>query len=149
MSLCYIALYCHVHYDIYWHGMIFSLTCINSQPIFNVIDVYYKTQMMILIVNCIYHKGFELLFLYSFLLSTELKRGEESFVIPCIVMNSMWLCSMIWWYVNKCCLNISISGSSVSVIKPPWHFWYALSPTLANLAQWSGWNHPQYNLGNY
>ena len=60
-----------VHYDIFLNEMIFTLICINSQPISHVINVYYETQMMILRVNCIYHKGYQLLCLYSFLLSTE------------------------------------------------------------------------------
>ena len=37
-----------VHYDIFLNKMIFSLICINSQPISHVINVYYETQMMIL-----------------------------------------------------------------------------------------------------
>ena len=60
-----------VHYDNFLNEMIFSVLCINSQPISHVINVYYGTQMMIWNVNCIYYKGYQLLFLYSFLLSTE------------------------------------------------------------------------------
>ena len=37
-----------VHYDTFLNEMIFSLICINSQPISNVISVYYETHMMIL-----------------------------------------------------------------------------------------------------
>ena len=37
-----------VHYDIFLNEMIFSLICINSQPISHAINVYYETQMMIL-----------------------------------------------------------------------------------------------------
>ena len=37
---------------------IFSLICINSHPITHVINVYYETLMMILNVNCIYHKHY-------------------------------------------------------------------------------------------
>ena len=37
-----------VHYDIFLNEMIYSLICINSQPISHVINVYYETQMMIL-----------------------------------------------------------------------------------------------------
>ena len=37
-----------VHYDIFLNEMIFSLICINSQPISHVINVYNETQMMIL-----------------------------------------------------------------------------------------------------
>ena len=37
-----------VHYDIFLNEMIFSLICINSQPISNAINVYYETHMMIL-----------------------------------------------------------------------------------------------------
>ena len=36
-----------VCYDIFLNEMIFSLICINSQPIFDVINVYYETHMMI------------------------------------------------------------------------------------------------------
>ena len=67
--------------------MIFSLLCINSQLISHVVNVYYGTQMMILNVICIYHKGYQLLLLYSFLLSTELKRGEDNLVLQCVVIS--------------------------------------------------------------
>ena len=37
-----------VCYDIFLSEMIFSVLCINSQPISHVMNVYYGTQMMIL-----------------------------------------------------------------------------------------------------
>ena len=37
-----------VHYNILLTEIIFSLICVNSQPISHVISVYYETQMMIL-----------------------------------------------------------------------------------------------------
>ena len=115
-----------VDYDIFLNEMIFSLICVNSQPISHVINVYYETQMMILKVNCTYHKGYQSLFLYSFL-HRELKRV--------LCYNALWWCpcDCVLWYVNKCCLKLSISGSSLFLfIKPPWHFWCAFfQPMLA------------------
>ena len=37
-----------VHHDIFLNEMIFSLICVNSQPISHAINVYYGTKMMIL-----------------------------------------------------------------------------------------------------
>ena len=128
MSYCSLLPLCTMTF---WNDMIFSLLCINSQPISHVINVYYETQMMILNVNCIYHKGYQLLFLYSFLLSTESWREMKRV----LCYNALWWspCDCVLWYVNECCLKLSISGSSLFLfIKPPWHFWCAfLQPMLA------------------
>ena len=40
-----------VCYDIFCNEMIFSVLCVNSQPLSHVINVYIDAQMMILMVN--------------------------------------------------------------------------------------------------
>ena len=78
-----------VHYDIFCNEMIFSVLCINSQPSSDVINVYIDAQNDDFNGKCKYNKGYQSTCLYSFLLSTELKRDEESFVIPCVICDTM------------------------------------------------------------
>ena len=51
--------------------MIFSLVSINSQPIFNVIDVNYETHMMILLFIENTEGLLVIMYIFDFLLPTE------------------------------------------------------------------------------
>ena len=122
-----------VHYDIFLNEMIFSLICTNSQPISNVINVYYETHMMLLKVNWIQHKCYQLLFSIFFF---SLHRVEESWrgVERVLWYNVLWWspCDCVVWYVNKCCLKLSsVVPLYFCLSNPPWHFWCAfLQPML-------------------
>ena len=140
----HIAFYCHVPYDIFLNEMIFSLICINSQPISNVINVYYETHMMILkwteynirVIN----------YYFYFLFISPQKVGEVKKVL---LYNALWWspCDCVTGYVNKCCLKLS--SVVLLCLSNPHGTFDVLFSTHANLAQWSGWNDPQCTWGNY
>ena len=103
MSYCSLVPLCAM---IFLNEMIFSLICINSQPICNVINLYYETHMMILKWIEYNIRVIKYYFYFSFLLSTELKRWRESCVtMHCDEVHVTVFCDM--WYVNKCCLKLS------------------------------------------
>ena len=125
--LLLIAIVC---YDIFWNEMIFSLICINSQPISHVINVYYETQMMIL--KWIKY-NIRVINYYFYIPFFSPQGADERWRESCVTMHSdevhvtvfcdMWI-NVVWnyhqWFL------------SVSFIKPPWHFWCAfLQPMLA------------------
>ena len=90
---------------------------------------------------------------YLYILFFSPQRAEERIresgvTMHCDEVHVTVFCDM--WYVNKCCLKLLISGSSLFLfIKPPLALLMCFSPTHASLAQWSGWNYPQYNWGIY
>ena len=69
-----------VCYDIFCDEMIFSVLCINSQPLSHVINVYIDAQMMILMVNA---NIIRVINHYVYILFFSPQRVEENFVIPC------------------------------------------------------------------
>ena len=134
-----------VCYDILWNEMIFSLICINSQPISNVIIVYYETHMMILKWT---EYNMMVISYYFYFLFFSPQRVEERWKESCVTMHcdevhvtvicDMWINAL--WNCHHCFL---------SLYQNPMALLMCFSPTHANLAQWSGWNDPQCTWGNY
>ena len=119
-----------VHYDIFLNEMIFSLICINSQPISHVINVYYETQMMILKWT---EYNIRVINYYFYILFFSPQRVEERWRESCVTMHceevhvtvfcDMWI-NAVWIYQSVVPLCFCF--------KPPWHFWCAfLQPLLA------------------
>ena len=82
------------------------------------------------------------MFIFLSSLHRELKRDEVHFMKPCVICDTMWLWSVIWWYVMW--INAVILYQLVvplcSVDKPPWwHLWYAfLHPHLTRPSDVAG-----------
>ena len=127
--------------------MIFSLICINSQPISHVINVYYQTHVIILKST---EYKIRVINYYFYILFFSPQRVEERWRESCVTMHcdevhvtvlcDMWI-NAVWnyhqWFL------------SVSVYQTPMALLMCFSPTHASLAQWSGWNDPQCTWENY